>query len=154
MLGLDRKTDYALRLMLEVGARNGSAVSTTDVAALQEIPVQFLRKVAQTLVRKGLLASERGARGGLRLARAPEAITMLDIVNAFAPAALNRCTVDPPRCDRRDICAVFPAWAEAQREVERVLRRHVLSAIVRRQAALSATAMAKRATRVGGSVGP
>lgn len=136
MLGLNRNADYALRLMLDIGANPG-AVSTADIARRQEIPYQFLRKVARTLVRKGLLTSERGARGGLRLARPAESITLLEIVSAFGPPSLNRCMVDPPRCERREICGVFPVWAEAQREVERVLARHTLSDVVSAQATLA-----------------
>lgn len=136
MFGLNRNADYALRLMLEVGASSG-AVSTAEIARRQEIPYQFLRKVARTLVGEGLLKSERGARGGLRLARPGESITLLEIISAFGPPSLNRCTVEPPRCDRRDICAVFPVWAEAQKEVERVLARHLLSEVVLRQAVLN-----------------
>ena len=137
MFGLNRNADYALRLMVEIGASSG-AVSTAEIARRQEIPYQFLRKVARTLVCKGLLQSERGARGGLRLARPGESITLLEIISAFGPPSLNRCTVEPPRCDRRDICGVFPVWAEAQKEVERVLARHPLSEVVSRQAVLSA----------------
>jgi len=136
MLGLNRNADYALRLMLDIGAHSG-AVSTADIARRQETPYQFLRKVARTLVRQGLLTSERGARGGLRLARPAESVTLLEIVSAFGPPSLNRCTVDPPRCDRREVCGVFPVWAEAQREVERVLARYTLSDVVSRQAILA-----------------
>jgi Rrf2 family protein len=136
MFGLNRNADYALRLMLEIGASSG-AVSTAEIARRQEIPYQFLRKVARTLVCKGLLKSERGARGGLRLARPGESITLLEIIAAFGPPSLNRCTVEPPRCDRREVCGVFPVWAEAQKEVERVLARHLLSEVVLRQAVLN-----------------
>ncbi len=136
MLGLNRNADYALRLMLDVGANSG-AVSTADIARRQETPYQFLRKVARTLVRQGLLTSERGARGGLRLARPAESITLLEIVSAFGPPSLNRCTADPSRCERRSTCGLFPVWAEAQREVERVLARHALSDAVSAQANLA-----------------
>ena len=61
MLQLTRKTDYGIRLMLEVGAHGNGGMSTAEVARRQEIPYQFLRKVAQTLVAQGLLASRRGS---------------------------------------------------------------------------------------------
>ena len=137
MLQLTRQADYGLRLMLEVGASAGGPVTTIDAAKRQQIPYEFLRKVAHTLVSQGLLASERGARGGLTLRRPAESITMLEIVGAFGAPALNRCTVDPPSCDRRQACVVYPVWAKAQRETERVLASHHLSELVARQAKLS-----------------
>jgi DNA-binding IscR family transcriptional regulator len=81
--------------------------------------------------------SERGGRGGLYLSRPPEEITVLDIVNAVGIPALNRCTVEPSRCDRRDSCAVYRVWVEAQTAVERVLGRTRLSEVIERQAALT-----------------
>ncbi len=136
MLQLTRQGDYGLRLMLEVGASAGATITTAEVARRQQMPYEFVRKVAQALVSTGLLASERGSRGGLTLRRPAESITVLDIVNAFGPPSLNRCTADPPTCDRRDICPVHPVWLEAQKEVERVLGAAKLSDLVKRKATL------------------
>ena len=133
MLQLTRKADYGLRLMVEVAAHTNGAIGTAEVARRQQIPYQFLRKVVKTLVANGLLVSERGVHGGLSLARPAAAISMLDIVRAFHSVGLNRCTVDPPRCDRRSLCPAFPVWAEAQREVERVLGQARVSDLVRQQ---------------------
>ena len=136
MLQLTRKTDYGIRLMLEVGAHTDGGMSTAEVARRQEIPYQFLRKVAQTLVAQGLLVSRRGVSGGLSLARPAESITALDIVRAFGSPYLNQCTVDPSQCDRRDLCAGYPLWQEAQAVVERALDATRLSDMVRRQVAM------------------
>ncbi|KKK48999.1 hypothetical protein LCGC14_3139510, partial [marine sediment metagenome] len=60
MLRLSRNADYALRLMLEVGGHAQGLLTTAEVARRQEIPFEFLRKIARTLVSNGLLVSERG----------------------------------------------------------------------------------------------
>ncbi len=134
---MTRKADYAVRLMIEVSTHPDSPIGTAKVAQRQQIPYQFLRKVVQTLVSKGLIVSERGVHGGLSLARPPETITMLEVVSAFGPPGLNRCTVEPPRCERRDFCPAFPVWLLAQKEVDEVLSRTRLSDLVERQAALA-----------------
>ena len=133
MLQLTRKADYGLRLMVEVAAHDDGAITTAEVARRQQIPYPFLRKVVKTLVGNGLLVSERGLHGGLSLARPATTISILDIVRAFHSLGLNRCTVDPPCCDRRSFCPAFPVWAEAQQEVERVLSRARVSDLVQRQ---------------------
>jgi Rrf2 family protein len=133
MFQLTRKADYGIRLMVEVAGRSGASTVTKEIAARQDIPYQFLRKVAQTLVTKGLLSSARGAKGGLSLARPAESITALDIVAAFDLPYLNRCISDPTQCPRRDVCAVYPVWVEAQKAVEQVLGGVRLSDMVRRQ---------------------
>ena len=147
MLQLTRKADYGIRLMVETASRAEDSLTTADVAERKQIPYEFLRKVAQTLVSQGLLVSERGARGGLALARPAETITLLDIVRAFESPALNRCTVDPPRCDLREECAVYPIWVEAQSEVDRVLGGTRLSSLADRREVLDARASRRRATR-------
>lgn len=151
MLQLTRKADYALRLMVEVAAAREGPVAISQVARRQRIPYQFLRKVAQALVSRGLLVSHRRAGGGLTLARPAETISALDIVRAVGSPALNRCTADPPRCDRRTSCAVYPVWAQAQGEVERILGAASLSRLAALQ--LSLDRRARRRPGAGGRGG-
>ena len=153
MFQLSREADYALLLMLEVGAHTEGAMTTAEVARRQRIPYEFLRKVARPLVSQGLLASERGTGGGLTLARPAETITVLDIVRAFGSPALNRCTADPPRCDCRELCPAYSVWAEAQYEVERVLGGTRLSSLIGRQVKLDQRAYRRLAVREASATG-
>ncbi len=146
MLQLTRKADYGLRLMLAVGGSPSGTTTTAEAAQRQQMPYAYLRKVAQTLVSHGLLVSERGVRGGFTLARPAETISVLDIVRAFESTALNLCCTEPPRCDRRDICPVYPVWVEAQSEVERVLGGCRLSSLIDRQAMLDRRGAGRQAT--------
>ena len=139
MFKLTRKADYAIRLMIDVGAQPGARIGTAEIATRQQIPYQFLRKVAQSLVAHGLLTAERGAGGGLSLARPAESISVLDVVSAIDVPCLNHCTIDPSQCDRRHVCAAYPVWSEVQREIERVLGGVRISDLVRRHRALSLT---------------
>lgn len=140
MLQITRKADYAVRLMMEVAAHPGETVNTAQVSKRQDIPRQFLRKVAQTLTTNGLLVSERGGKGGLILARPADQITALDILRAVDVLAVNDCTIKPDSCQRRANCAAYPFWFEAQREMERVLAQTPLSKIARAHLALEALA--------------
>jgi Rrf2 family protein len=140
MLQITRKADYAVRLMMEVAARKGETVNTAQVAKRQDIPRQFLRKVAQALTLNGLLVSERGGNGGLILARPADQISVLDILRAVEPVAVNDCTISPDSCKRRAVCAAYPFWYEAQREMERVLAQTPISKIARAHIALEALA--------------
>lgn len=58
-------------------------VSTARLAASFELPAAYLNKRLQALVRAGILTSTPGARGGFQLARAPERITLMDVVAAI-----------------------------------------------------------------------
>jgi Rrf2 family protein len=63
------------------------------VAELNGLPAPYLNKQLQALTRAGVLTSTPGARGGFALARAPERITVLDVVQAVdGSEGAFRCT--------------------------------------------------------------
>ncbi|WP_067677673.1 RrF2 family transcriptional regulator [Nocardia miyunensis] len=67
-------------------------VSIARLASWFDLPVEYLKKRLQALVRAGILTSTPGVRGGLSLARPPERITLLEVVTAIEGG------VDPFRC--------------------------------------------------------
>jgi Rrf2 family protein len=146
MLHISRQTDYGLRLMVEIASQDESPIPTIELARRQDIPYQFLRKVAQSLVAAGLLVSERGTGGGLSLAKPSDSVTVLDIVGSLETIALNDCTIVPLRCDRRDRCAVFPVWARTQTLIEDLLGSVTLSELAKKQTKLSIGRKRRRKT--------
>lgn len=127
MLELTKKADYALRLMVEVAASPECTLTTSEVARREDIPYQFLRKVAHGLVAAGLLASSRGGRGGVSLSHPAHTISLLDIVRAAQEPAMCRCVVNPAACNRRSRCVIYPVWVRLQREMERAMDQVLLS---------------------------
>lgn len=77
-----QSVEYALRAVVWLAAHPESTVSTPDIARSTKVPPGYMSKVLQSLARAGLVASNPGRTGGFRLARAPEAISVLDVVNA------------------------------------------------------------------------
>ncbi|MEV0033464.1 Rrf2 family transcriptional regulator [Nocardia sp. NPDC050793] len=57
-------------------------IATSRLAEIFELPPEYLKKRLQPLVREGILESTPGVRGGYRLAKAPENITLMDVVAA------------------------------------------------------------------------
>jgi Rrf2 family protein len=75
--------EYALRAVVAVAGAEGT--STARVAALTKVPPAYLAKVVGALVRGGVLRSKRGICGGMSLAKRPEELSILDVVNAVEP---------------------------------------------------------------------
>jgi Rrf2 family protein len=136
MLELTKKADYSLRLMVEIAASTESSLTTSEVARREEIPYQFLRKVAQELVAAGLLTSSRGSHGGLSLAHPAQTISLLEIVRAVDEPAVSRCVIDPAACTRRNRCVIYPVWRRLQREMERAMEAILLSDLAARHRAV------------------
>ena len=84
MLTITSKSPYAVRALAEL-ARTGSSgpVPIGEIARRRDIPVQFLEGLFATLRRAGILQSQRGVKGGYSFARAPEDVTVLDVVEAL-----------------------------------------------------------------------
>lgn len=76
------KVDYAVRAMTEMGAASGGFLKGEVIARSQGVPAKFLENILADLRRSGLVASQRGAEGGYRLARPADAISVADIIRA------------------------------------------------------------------------
>ncbi len=76
------KTDYALRAMAELAAAPPGPVKGERLASSQEIPLKFLENILTELRRAELVASQRGAEGGYRLARPADEISLAEVIRA------------------------------------------------------------------------
>lgn len=76
------KVDYAVRAAIELAAAPPGPVKGETLAARQEIPLKFLENILADLRRSGLVASQRGAEGGYRLAVPAAEVTVADIIRA------------------------------------------------------------------------
>ncbi len=127
---LTRSADYAVRAMLDVAIESGpqeGRARTHEIAQRQGIPPALLAKLVPLLVRAGLLDSQRGARGGLFLAREASEISLLEIIEAIeGPIALNRCTTHPTQCEHTENCPVYPVWQQAQSRLVHLLETTTL----------------------------
>lgn len=84
---ISQTVEYALRAVLFLASQSPKACTTQQIAAAAKTPAAYLSKVLQSLVRSGLVASQRGSGGGMTLVKAPAEIAILDVVNAVEPLA-------------------------------------------------------------------
>jgi Rrf2 family protein len=108
--GVEYGLHCLLYLVRPAGDADAPTASVRDLAELQGVPVEYLAKIFTKLQKAGIVAAAEGAGGGFRLARAPEAVRVLDVVTAIDG--------DKTLFDCREIrgrCALFagntPAWA-------------------------------------------
>jgi Rrf2 family nitric oxide-sensitive transcriptional repressor len=97
-------TDYSLRVLIHVASAPGGQATIAEVARAFDISEHHLVKVVHLLGREGFLVNTRGRGGGLRLAQAPSAINVGQVVRATEGAGLlaecfdresNRCAITP-----------------------------------------------------------
>ena len=80
---VSRSAGYALLTVGYVAKSQGEGlVRSEDISKQYDIPLEYLLKILQQLVRAGILRSRRGPQGGFWLAKATSKITMLEIIEA------------------------------------------------------------------------
>jgi Rrf2 family protein len=140
IMRLSQGVEWAVHALLNLAwAATDCPVPTAALAAGHDHPPAYLNKQLQRLVKAGLLTSEPGAKGGFRLARGLESITLLDVVDAIeGPDPLFRCreirqcgtiAVETSASDFTAACAVKTAMIRAQSAWRAALGAQTLAAV-------------------------
>ena len=129
---ITRQADYATRAILYLAKTGkGERVATSEIAKKQNIPPSFLAKIILQLSVVGLLNTSRGARGGVALARDPEDISLLEVIEAIeGPIQLSTCVGQEGVCPFEAHCPVQIVWCEAQNELIAKLKNTTLAQLV------------------------
>jgi Rrf2 family protein len=125
------KVDYALRAMVELAAHQDGLTTAEQLASAQSIPPKFLESILAQLRSGGLVASQRGAEGGYRLARPADEISIADVIRELeGPIA----TVRGVRPDELEYAgAAEPLreiWLELREQMRGVLEQTTLEDLV------------------------
>ena len=122
MLRLTRLTDYGILLMAEMAVDDGRLCTAAEMSELTHIPAPTVSKVLQALLATGLLESIRGARGGYRLARTANQISLREIINALeGHIALTECNLDHTDCEQMPYCSTHGNWKRINEAIRDVL---------------------------------
>ena len=125
------KADYAVRAVLELAAADGALVKADRIAEAQAIPRHFLDNILTDLRRAGIVATQRGAEGGSRLARPAEEITLADVMRAMeGPLAAVR-DVRPELLEYKGAAESLPeVWLAVRAALRNVLERVTVADVV------------------------
>ncbi len=122
MLRLSKLADYAVVVLVRLDC--GDAVQTSPcIASVTGLPEPTVAKVLKGLASGGLVASQRGARGGYRLARPLQSIQVADVIAAIdGPVHLTACG-DGSRddCDTKHLCQCRGGWDRVNEVVMQAL---------------------------------
>lgn len=104
---LTKKSDYAIRALLVLGAQQGTYVSAKSISRDQDIPYQFLRGLLQELIRHNLIVSKEGIQGGFMLEKDPDTIPVLQIIEIFqGEVQVSECMFRKQLCSNRSRCVL------------------------------------------------
>ncbi len=130
--------DYSLKALLMLADRYSSAqpLRVEEIAAVQGVPENYLRRLLIELKRGGLVLSQKGPNGGYMLARPPARITMADVVEIIEGDYMPvECLEDGANsfCPRDGGCPMRDVWREVRDSVVGVLRSATLQSLAERR---------------------
>lgn len=132
--------EYALHCLLWLVASPEQQPSSRDLADLQGVPVAFMAKLLPKLEKAGIVTASGGIRGGYSLARAPESITVLEVIEAIegrkqlfdCQQIRGRCALfqeRPPAWANQGVCGIHEVMLKAQEAMRNELSRSTLASL-------------------------
>jgi Rrf2 family protein len=124
MLCLSQTTGYAILALSCLDSCESRWVLAKDIARCTGISLPYLSKMLHALGGSGLIEAKRGYRGGFRLARAADRISLLAVAEAVEGGDwLSRCLLGLEECSDQRACPTHQFWKTQRQDIQRELQR-------------------------------
>lgn len=116
---ISTKGRYGLRILLDLALNSGEAPRMIrEIAKSQQISEKYISRLIIDLRKAGFVSSVRGIQGGYHLARRPEFITLLDVVEVMeGPVSIVDCVIAPDKCTRQEVCPTLDMWTALNQQI-------------------------------------
>jgi len=132
---LSRPTNYGLQAALYLASQEGERRYTPvkEISTRLGLPYPFLAKIVQTLVREGLMVSNKGPNGGVSLARSADEITLAGLVSAMeGDDFFETCILELPGCGKRPPCPLHNSWVSIRENLKALFEKTTLAELAAR----------------------
>lgn len=131
MLSLSQTTGYAIKALACLPGCGAVPRQVADVARCTGIPRAYLAKIIHRLARRGLVATRRGQRGGIALARPATEISLLHIVEAVEGSDwLGHCLLSLDECRDEQECPTHDFWRDFCAQLRAKLAATSLASVI------------------------
>ncbi len=127
---LSSTAQQAINAVLCIAAARGEPVRVHEIAAATGAPRNYLSKVLHALARAGVLSSERGPRGGFRLASPMERLTLATVTEPFERPGQRRCLLGRPTCSDATACPAHRRWSKVASGVDDYFRTTTIARLL------------------------
>ena len=122
--------EYALRAVVYLASQAPDARTTDEIADITKVPRAYLSKVLQSLSKAGIVRSQRGLHGGFGLAKSPDKLTILQVVEVVDPIRrIRTCPLDL-ESHGTTLCPLHRRMDRALASVERAFKESTLAEIL------------------------
>lgn len=133
MLRMSRLTDYGIMLLTRMARdAEGSTHNARSLAQEARLPLPTVRKLLKLLAHSGILEAQRGVKGGFRLARRPQDVSVAGIINVLeGPIGITECSAHSGNCAIERQCIVRSNWRKINQVVLNALSGVTLAEMAR-----------------------
>jgi Rrf2 family protein len=126
---ISKKTDYALRVILEL-AVSKKKLRIKDISKKQKIPFKFLQQLVLQLHSLGYIETYRGKNGGIVLVKETKDINLKDFILSFEGTLAPIGCVETKSCSEIQSCVLYPIWLEVEDKIKSMLEKITIKDVV------------------------
>lgn len=128
MLKLSKKVEYAILALQYISEKQNKPITAKEIAENLSLPYDFLSKLLQTLMKKGLLASQLGVKGGYTLEKPITEISIEELMFALDERSnIVECIDDGTCCTRTEICDIRSPIQSIQKQINQILKNTTIA---------------------------
>ncbi|MCF6305899.1 MAG: Rrf2 family transcriptional regulator [Rhodobacteraceae bacterium] len=104
---LNKESDYAIRALMQIAADKNEWLSSKQIAKKEKVPLFFVRKILQKLIKANFLFAKEGALGGVQLAKKPKELNLISILELFqGQIKISHCLFQKKPCLNKGSCVL------------------------------------------------
>jgi len=132
IMKISTKGRYGLRILIDLATHDpGKPRMLKDIAASQQISEKYISRLVIDLRRARLIRSVRGVNGGFHLAKRPEEITLLQILETMEGSiSVVDCVRAPEKCTRNSLCPARNIWMQLNDGIRDLMKKITLEDIL------------------------
>ncbi|OGC76799.1 MAG: hypothetical protein A2145_04545 [candidate division Zixibacteria bacterium RBG_16_40_9] len=139
---ITKQEEYGLRCILQLAQNGRGSKTTVEIAAKEGLSMDYATKLLILLRRNGIVESVRGVKGGYRLARNPEKITVGQVMRALGWSVLDEslCRHYPGKldsCIHLQGCGIRPIWMKAAKMMYKLLDSTTLAELLKEEGVIT-----------------
>ncbi|WP_432470579.1 SUF system Fe-S cluster assembly regulator [Amphritea sp. HPY] len=132
MLRVSKLTDYGTVILAQMALSPAASYSAASLAQQVTLPASTVSKLLKIMSRSGLLYSSRGKQGGYTLAKAPQEISLAEVIEILeGPIGLTQCSCQSGLCQIESHCAIRQQWQGINGVIHEALQQVSLEALLR-----------------------
>jgi Rrf2 family protein len=131
---ISAKTEYACIAMIELAAQYGTGepVRIRKIAERHNVPPRFLVQILLQLKGAGLVASTRGAAGGYHLLKAPEAVSLGEVIEVIEGSSEENGQTSSASPDSPAVKVLTQTWKQVAAMEQDLLRSVTFAQLLER----------------------